>query len=200
MARSDCSRRCRTCSCLRRIPSTGDRCGRALCATRAGCWTRWLGSMASLFSHDRITEMSRTDPRPNYGSYRRVRPDGYIAIYEPNHPLAQRDGYVAEHRKVAWECGILVNPSDHVHHLNGDKQDNRPENLEAVDASTHQREHHKAHGGWARENAQKTHCKHGHPLSGDNIYPSQLPARVCVTCNRNRAAKQYASRTPGLRP
>ena len=138
--------------------------------------------------------MSRTDPRPHYGTYRRFRTDGYVDVWAPGHALARRDGYVAEHRKVAWDHGILNDPSDHVHHLNGDKQDNRAENLEAVDAATHQRQHHGGDGGWARENASKTHCVRGHLLAGDNLVTSRLPSRVCRTCNNNR--RRYAKGLP----
>lgn len=72
---------------------------------------------------------------------RRVAPNGYIHLYRPGHPLAMSDGYVAEHRMVAWDCGILTDPADHVHHVNEDKTDNRPENLDALHGSEHRRHH-----------------------------------------------------------
>ena len=49
--------------------------------------------------------------------------------------------------------------------------------------------------GFARQNAEKTHCPKGHPLSGDNLYVSPTGARYCRTCQqakhkrRNEAAK-----------
>lgn len=79
--------------------------------------------------------------RPTYGTRRRVRADGYVALYEPSHPIAQADGYVAEHRKVAWDAGLLTDPEMHVHHRNGDKTDNRLENLEVLTAAEHQALH-----------------------------------------------------------
>lgn len=83
-----------------------------------------------------------TNPTPDRSERgRRVRPDGYIDLWEPDHPLARRDGYVFEHRKVAWQHGILTDPDDHVHHRNGDKQDNRPSNLEALDLVSHAHAH-----------------------------------------------------------
>jgi hypothetical protein len=39
--------------------------------------------------------MARTDPRPHYGSKRRESVTGYIDIFDPKHPLARADGYVA---------------------------------------------------------------------------------------------------------
>jgi hypothetical protein len=56
---------------------------------------------------------------------------GYIMIFEPTHPNAHRDGYVAEHAKVmAAMLGRPLRPFEEVHHKNGIRHDNRPENLE----------------------------------------------------------------------
>lgn len=85
--------------------------------------------------------MARTDPRPHYGTKRRVDANGYVTIYEPGHPLARADGYVYEHRRVAWEAGLLRDPELHVHHCNGDKQDNAVENLEILTEQEHARRH-----------------------------------------------------------
>lgn len=40
----------------------------------------------------------------------------------------------------------------------------------------------------------RTHCTHGHPLDGDNLYVSPQGARACQTCRRERWAKQNAKR------
>jgi DNA modification methylase len=85
--------------------------------------------------------MARTDPRPHYGTKRRVRGDGYIDVFEPAHPLARRDGYIMEHRKVAWDAGLFNDPLLQIHHLNGDRTDNRLENLKATTPSEHSRHH-----------------------------------------------------------
>lgn len=50
--------------------------------------------------------------------------------------------------------------------------------------------------GWAGENARKTHCVNGHPLSGDNLLqePSRPGERLCRACraqsNRNRKRRK----------
>lgn len=44
----------------------------------------------------------------------------------------------------------------------------------------------------AAEHAKKTHCKYGHPLSGDNLREFNGrygPCRVCKTCARERSRK-----------
>lgn len=57
--------------------------------------------------------------------------NGYIGVYRPGHPMAQTNGYVPEHRLVMAEhLGRNLLPSETVHHLNGDRADNRIENLQ----------------------------------------------------------------------
>jgi hypothetical protein len=81
--------------------------------------------------------------RKTYGTKRRVRSDGYIEVYLPDHPLAACHGYVPEHRLVAWEAGLLTirDRHLHVHHKNEIKTDNRIENLEVKRDVDHGRDH-----------------------------------------------------------
>jgi len=59
------------------------------------------------------------------------RSNGYVYIWEPHHPNANKNGYVAEHMKVMAEMlGRRLYPSEEVHHRNQRRDDNRPENLE----------------------------------------------------------------------
>lgn len=55
----------------------------------------------------------------------------YIYVFHPEHPNANRRGYVLEHRYVmATAIGRALHAFEIVHHVNGKTTDNRVENLE----------------------------------------------------------------------
>lgn len=57
--------------------------------------------------------------------------DGYVKIRYPEHPRAKATGYVLEHILVMEEMiGRRLTEDETVHHKNGVRHDNRPENLE----------------------------------------------------------------------
>lgn len=76
--------------------------------------------------------MSRLKKRNIKGVSRLTNADGYIQIYEPTHPLAFKNGYVLEHRKVWFESGRELPKGYLLHHKNHDRKDNRLENLEVM--------------------------------------------------------------------
>jgi len=73
---------------------------------------------------------------------------GYIEVLHPEHPRADSMGYVLEHIYVfEKETGITIPENCCIHHLNGNKSDNRIENLCMMLHSAHTTYHNRKRGG-----------------------------------------------------
>lgn len=80
-----------------------------------------------------------TGPKnPRWNGGRHICGAGYAWVRLPGHRLTTKRGYVREHQLV-WEQahGTELPKGWHVHHKNGIKDDNRPENLEAMPHARH---------------------------------------------------------------
>src|SRR5688572_12892484 len=76
---------------------------------------------------------------------KRVKYGEYSAVYLPKHPMAMNSGYVLEHRYImACHLDRLLNKYECVHHINGNKRDNRLSNLKLVSCSEHTILHNKS--------------------------------------------------------
>ena len=71
------------------------------------------------------------EARPNWKGGKYVDGSGYVLRLAPDNPMASKRGYVLEHRLVMSEMlGRPLEQHETVHHKNGIRNDNRPENLE----------------------------------------------------------------------
>ena len=83
----------------------------------------------SLKKHIRNRDI-RGDKNPNWRKGKIIR-KGYRYIYCPEHPNSTKSGYILEHRLVMEvRLGRLLQKREVVHHVNGDKLDNRIGNLQ----------------------------------------------------------------------
>jgi hypothetical protein len=87
-----------------------------------------LGRKQSKETIEKIRKAKKGIPRVN-GKFKTTR--GYIFVLSPNHPSVNSAGYVFEHRLVMEKhIGKYLKPSEQVHHINGNRSDNRIENLQ----------------------------------------------------------------------
>lgn len=63
---------------------------------------------------------------------------GYWTVYNPTHHRALKIGRVYEHILIMEKhLGRIINKSEHIHHINFDRLDNRVENLWVTDNKGH---------------------------------------------------------------
>lgn len=78
----------------------------------------------------RLEAKARIDRNAFWNGGRTVDKDGYVLLKSPDHPHRTKAGYVREHRLVMETVlGRFLEPGEVVDHIDGDPQNNSPENL-----------------------------------------------------------------------
>lgn len=87
---------------------------------------------------------NRGPKNPNFKTGEKLSRYGYKMIYKPEHPNAQKDGYILEHRLVMSEfLGRPLGSDEHIHHKDENKLNNNISNLEIISKSEHSKLHRK---------------------------------------------------------
>ena len=108
---------------------------------------------------------------------------GYAYAVAHGHPKADKDGYVLEHRLVVEKReGRFLERDEHVHHINRNKLDNRPENLMIMSKHDHHMEHRDSIPNWRA-----------------TITPEELRAR-CQAAGRKGAEARWSQKSPSAKP
>lgn len=115
------------------------------------------------------------------GSKYTIRNNGYYG--------KTNDGRTLLHRDI-WEKsnGIIPEGFD-IHHIDGNKQNNKIENLELIRKDIHA----KKFSTGRNQNTNKTHCIHGHFFDEKNTYYWN-GHRVCRHCSKIRARKYHKAK------
>lgn len=116
---------------------------------------------------------------------------GYLYFMDKKHPLSSNIGRVYHHRHVASVAlGKWIDSSYHVHHLDGDKSNNNPSNLEVVSSSEHARLHALERGFQTTHTKACAYCGEGFETT-HGVYCSQK----CSNASRDRLSNHIDKET-----
>lgn len=118
--------------------------------TRIEHWNRLMLLASDV---DRLKHRPRKRRRSNSISEKsRISRWGYVEKYAPRHPLSNTSGFVGVHKLVMEEkIGRPLTAKETVHHLDGNKQNNSPDNLFLYASHTeHMKDGHRLTGFWMK--------------------------------------------------
>ena len=105
---------------------------------------------------------------------RYISSNGYVCVFEPNHPAASKRGYVYEHRVIMERhIGRFLNKNEDVHHIDKNRQNNSISNLLLLSRSEHHRLHRTEQTGIISK--KKPMCR----ICGN---PTTKEGCLCISC------------------
>ena len=167
-----------------------------------------------------LSNLSLTNDRSRPGTVRRdcrrpiqqfqgvryyQRDDGYLHASEKS---AQRTGHYLMHRAVWAAANGPIPPGVHIHHIDGDKANNRLDNLQPLDGPEHMRLHKSEPTGAAAEDSEQRSRRRQQEWA--NRKPRKLSCAECGTqfestgvrarfCSRSCNKRHHYHRTRGRR-
>lgn len=120
----------------------------------------------------------------NWQGGKRTNHNGYIEIHKPDHHRARGNGYVFEHIVVAEnKIGRKLEEDEVVHHIDGDKKNNKPKNLKVMKINEHSSNHNKG----KNKNGKFKVC----PVCGNEFYVKKSALKKRVTCSKKCSGVLY---------
>lgn len=80
---------------------------------------------------------SRGENNPMWDGGKKIGKGGYVLVWRLEHPHCNSQGYVSEHRLgMEKHIGRTLKPTEIIHHVNKNRQDNRIENLQLLESNS----------------------------------------------------------------